>query len=71
MQGMKIRRQLFHSPTNHNDYFELELPGAWAPPDSSRPLPVGKGEEARYGFLDENHSIKLEVGKYKSSNRFW
>jgi len=43
-------RWLIFSPANPHEYFELELPGAWEPPDSSGPLPVGKGKEARYGF---------------------
>lgn len=43
---------LVPNPANHNDRFKLELSRARAPSNSSRPLPVDKGKEAR---LDLSH----------------
>lgn len=40
----KFRRRLATSPAWSNDSFKLELLGNLEPPDSSRPLPDGKGE---------------------------
>jgi hypothetical protein len=33
------------SPTDRNDLLELELPRAWEPLDSLRPLSDGEGQE--------------------------
>jgi hypothetical protein len=39
-------RRLLDSLANINESPQLELPGAWKPPDNVGPLPIGKGEAA-------------------------
>jgi hypothetical protein len=38
------------SLTNPHESTQLELPGAWEPPNSSCPLPIGEGKETGLGF---------------------
>jgi hypothetical protein len=44
------------SPALSNECLMLELSRAWDPSDSSRPLPVGKGEETPFGFSYGNQN---------------
>jgi hypothetical protein len=43
------------SPASHNDTPKLELPGTWAPPESSGPSPNGERETAHFCFSDGNY----------------
>ena len=43
-------RRLSNSPTDHNEFVELELPKAWEPLDNSRSLPFSEDKEAHFGF---------------------
>ena len=36
-------RRLLNSPADRNEDPKLELPRAWEPSDSSKPLQIGKG----------------------------
>jgi hypothetical protein len=56
IQAGALRRRLWNSPAANNDCLQLELPGAWQPPDSSIPLPYGKGQEVLFGFSNGNQS---------------
>jgi hypothetical protein len=49
-------RWLGNSPADCNEHHELELPGAWEPLDSLRPLSHGKVEETQFGFSYGNQT---------------
>jgi hypothetical protein len=51
-----LRQRLWNRPAVSNDRLQLELSGAWQPPDSSIPLPDGEGQEALFGFSNGNQS---------------
>jgi hypothetical protein len=43
-----------NNPARPNDYFELELPGAWEPLDSSSPQLDGKDKKTQFSFSHGN-----------------
>jgi len=53
---MKPRQWLVPSPAERHDRDQLELSGAWEPPDSSVPPLVGEGKAPRLGFPHGNHA---------------
>jgi hypothetical protein len=57
-------RKLTFSPTNCNDYLDLELPGAWEPLDNSIPLLDGEGKETQLSFSHGNQDEAIENGIY-------
>jgi hypothetical protein len=42
---------------------KLELPRAWEPSDSSRPMPFGKGKVSHNGFLNRDQTSKGKNGE--------
>jgi hypothetical protein len=48
-------RRLRSSPAKSNDSHKLELPGAWKPSNSSRPLPDGEGKETQHIVSHRNN----------------
>jgi hypothetical protein len=49
-----LGRRLDTSPASHNDPPKLELPGTWAPLESSGPSSNGEGKTAHFCFSDGN-----------------
>jgi hypothetical protein len=56
------RRSLGSSPAQSNECFELELPGAWEPPDSSYSPPFGASEETQFGLPHGDQTVMKEGG---------
>jgi hypothetical protein len=63
-------RRLGISPADHHESFKLELPGAREPRGSSRPSPVGEGEEAQIGFLMETKVSSYRMESIKVRTRY-
>jgi hypothetical protein len=62
LRWQQIKQRLVISPALPNDCLELELPGAWEPPDSSSPTPDGEGKETRFGLPYGNQTKETEDG---------
>jgi hypothetical protein len=59
-----LGRRLVTSPAGHNDPPKLELPGTWAPPESSGPSSTGEGETTHFCFSYGNDLFQTVYGQH-------
>ena len=63
-------RRLIFSPADRNDHFQLELPGAWEPLDSSRFCRLVKDKKPDLVFLMETKLRRNTMEKVRSKLGF-
>ena len=58
-----VWRRLHPSPAGHHELLELELPGAWEPPVSSRAFRYGESKRTQVGVFDGDKENEVLFGE--------